>query len=296
VLSKASAKLVEQIHTLGVKNQWDGARKLIQGGLRGNEFPDRLRHTFKTLDGHARRLNSLENIKQAIGQSWKRPPDVPRLRQDLAGLLDGTGDAALATRTQRFLALKAAWEGHPKAALELLPPRATGEDNPTLLRDLKALVMGEGKAAPQAAGKAAGEMSGSRIPTDIPIPDPGPGGVRPAVKGSARAGLPPLDKAKASSKKPFRELKEVIREQIEIQRQGMEVHLHILQDYSRKARELSRDKDKTTSQAQPAPTVKKLLGRDLTPAERVLMTQMHRRGKTPAQMAAILRRLKPTAP
>jgi hypothetical protein len=130
----------------------------------------------------------------------------------------------------------------------------------------------------------------------MPLPEADGGGVRPGVKEPAGPGLPPLGKGKASPKTSSRDVKEEIGELIHTHNPLMDAHLHTLHHFSRQAQESAQDQGKEKQKEQPRTAVKKLLGRDLTPAERILVTQMHRRGKKPAEMADILSKLKPVAP
>jgi hypothetical protein len=100
-----------------------------------------------------------------------------------------------------------------------------------------------------------------------------------------------LGKGKTSAGAPWRDLNEEIREQVQAQHGSMDLLLHMLHHLSQRASEPDQDKSRPKPAERPGDAVKKLLGRELTLAEQILVAQMHRRGKKPAAMAAILRRL-----
>ena len=130
----------------------------------------------------------------------------------------------------------------------------------------------------------------------MPLPEAVRGGFRPGLKERAWSGLPPWGKGKTSPMRPSRDLNEEIREQVQAQDALMDLHLHMLHHFSQQASETDHDKGRPKPAQRPGDAVKRLLGRELTLAEQILVAQMHRRGKKPVEMAAILRGLKPGAP
>jgi hypothetical protein len=254
------------------------------------------------LERRTRGLTSLARLRETISGRWQAAPDVDLLERQLADLLDLTGDARLTTSTQRCLAYKARLEGYPEAAEKLLPPGHSAAEDRLRLRDLKVVPRSEGSAGPRAARLAAAPDDVGAGPVGprplTPVPDAG--GVRPATAERPRAGLPPLDDDLAA---PERHAQKDLTEETEreIDRQWHALHplLHRLHEYGQLAHGLSRRQPSPQGEKQadepPTAMVARLLRRELTPAERVLVSAMHRQGKKPDEVAAILRALETPA-
>jgi hypothetical protein len=102
----------------------------------------------------ARGLRSLAELRIAGASRWERPPEVARLKQTIEDLRLASGDPGLAGRVQLDLAGKAFLNGHPTEARALLPDSAPPEHAGNLLRDLKALLVGQGEVQTWPAQRA----------------------------------------------------------------------------------------------------------------------------------------------
>jgi hypothetical protein len=126
------------------------------------------------------------------------------------------------------------------------------------------------------------------------VPEAPPGGTRPLVKESLREDLPSL---KAEMEVSTKQTRARIGKELEAYRSSQASPvaslLNKILDHSRKEREQQREKEKQV-QAR-ADGVAKLLGRRLTGPERSLVGVMVEQGKSPEEMAKILKEL-PSAP
>ncbi len=158
------------------------------------------------LQRHAEGLRGLAELRAEVGRKWVRPPDVAELKASVGrlerALVDVPGaEGNLGKKLLQELAVKAVLEGHAAEALKLLPEGGPAEHAASLLRDLKALALGEGKVETAPAQLALGEPGkgpGSpRAPPGLEplIPEGAREGWRPPVKESAKADLPPLKQA-----------------------------------------------------------------------------------------------------
>jgi hypothetical protein len=152
-------------------------------------------------------LRGLAELKAQAGQRWTRTPNVAEVKDSVArlelGLLElPNGDAALGQKLLQDMAVKAFLEGYPAEYHKLIPHEGPAEHAGKLLRDLKALVLGEGKVETWPAGSALAAEPGAgpgspRAPPGLEplIPEGAREGWRPPVKETAKADLPPLEKA-----------------------------------------------------------------------------------------------------
>jgi hypothetical protein len=290
-LAKHSDAL-HKIHALGSRQEWDRVAKLVAKELTLLEVTSPLRSDLSAVELQAKHLSNLEEVQTLIGSRWQKPPQVQTVEQRLAALLEATGDARLVTRVQRNLAFKAAWEGHAEAAQKLLPPGAPDEDALTMLRDLKTVLLGEGDAGVRPPG---GGMHGPPAPEQPLLPEGSPEGVRPSLRESAQAGLLEPEEESSSAQRSYRPMDQEIRRHAAQHRHELHFHLDLLHRYSQQARGEGQEKDDRQRES-PEAAVAKLLTRELTPSERILVRQMHQHGKRPEEMAKILRQLKPAAP
>jgi hypothetical protein len=275
---------LEQLQRLAIGRAWgDLATRAVSAGAATGVAPE-MRGSMEAVGARARQLLSRDELGIALDKHWGGPPEVATLEQNVADLLDVTANGELATHVQRQLAFKAALEGHPEAAQKLLPPGRLRLTDEAVLRDLKAVVLGEGTADLGAAWS--GPPGGGAAPGVNPE---GPAGsYRPSPGESSKAGLPPLDEPAEPADRQFSR-----------EEQGLRLRLDFLHACIHEARRRAEEKetrsderDRPTGQPVDAgPEVARLLGRELTVAERILVRQMERQGKKTEEMAGILRAL-----
>jgi hypothetical protein len=245
------------------------------------------------LRGPVRSLQSIEGLRLQISKRWGATPDRAALERDLKGLGAATGDH-LARRVRCFLAMKAQAEGHPELARQLRPTSKL-EDVPSILRDMKTFVLGDGPGGGDAG------PPGPRLPA----PEPPAKGPRPRAAGSildglpslkeTRQGVPSLKETMASTAKQVREsVQKQVTNYVFFYRQQLHFSLQRLPQYAWQisagaAYDGDRipDKDEPEGDAAVA-DVAKALGRRLTPAERVLVPVMKKRGEKAQEIVRIL--------
>jgi hypothetical protein len=260
---------------------------------------------LSALQTSIRGLHSLDEVGAAVKTRWEQPPHVPTLERNLEEVQRATGDGKLTDSLRWRLAVKAAGEGHPAAAKALVPADSRERVTVDKLRDMAHVLAEKGDA-----GAAGGSGPAPKPP--LPIPEPDPKGTRPAPKGSILEGLPSLEnmenkvlepKMAAARKQLHDDLTAAVGQQMALSQLHLNAHLGLLRAWSREARQLAsaqqappRPKAEDQQEEQPVAAVAKRIGRKLTPAERILVLQMWRHGKGPAEMAKILRGLETAAP
>jgi hypothetical protein len=252
-----------------------------------------------------RNLRTLVEGMQGLGQlrgeavaSGERPPKVAAIRKNVADfdrgiatLSEAKADPTLVKRLQQDLAVRAFLNGHSSEARQLLP-----RDGPTghaadLLRDMKAMMLGEGKIATwpaeQALAPKPGEGGGT--PRGPPpgmrplIPEGAREGWRPPVRENARTDLPPIEEAvelgKVLQSRATAELKAEratlgVRAQ-KCQQRLQGIDLHIRQNEAEEKRRFTAMEGK--------------LSRKLEPDERVHVCHLAAQNKTNDEIVANLR-------
>jgi hypothetical protein len=110
-------------------------------------------------------------------------------------------------------------------------------------------------------------------------------------------GLPPLKEELARREKQLRApLTKETNEQIEIYIPRIQARLNVIQDYSQMKRDRTEQKEHKQPHEEYVTAVAEILGRKVTPVERILIQQMQRQGKEAAEMATILRQLQSASP
>jgi hypothetical protein len=253
-----------------------------------------------------RNLRDLAEGMQGLGQlraeavaSGERPPDVTAVQKNVANfergiatLPEAKADPTLAKRVQQDLAVKAFLDGHSSEARELLPRDGPPGHAADLLRDMKAMMSGEGKVvtwpAEQALAPKPGEGGGS--PRGPPpgvrplIPEGAREGWRPPIRESARADLPPIEKAvglgKELQSRAAAELKAeraALGERAQKSQQRLQgIDLHIRQNEAEENRRFTAMEGK--------------LGRKLEPDERAHIRHLAAQNKTNDEIVANLRK------
>jgi len=200
------------------------------------------------------------------------------VEHQLADLLDATGDKELVGDVKEFLGVGAQRHGRPEQAKKLLPSGWEKEDPRTRLRDMKKRFEAKYKTPPD--GGAAPQNVG-------PVPQPGGEGPKPGVKEEPGKGLPPLEEEANTSERVCRErLKAGLRPYADANARSLYLALDRLRRHARD--DQTRDED---DEEKRAAEVAGLLGRELEPSERILVGVMRRQGKSPNEMADVLRRL-----
>jgi hypothetical protein len=276
-LNRVSPHL-EEIGQLGRNHEWGKLRQPVQKVLRtSKKLPPDLRETLGATDQQARRMQSIDELEMALSAEKLDPARVDTLKKNAVALLEATGDPELAELTQKYLSLKA------ELAADNLKP-----DSAARFRDLKKALLNEGRASADNA-EAANWWTVPLIPE---APAKGP---RVMVEESTLKDLPSLKKAMQAADK---ELRTQLRARIEAKAQGTRYYLGQnlarLQQYSRLGKQGQDDEKKKVRnqwQEQPAATVARLLGRPLTPGEKILVPLMLRQGERPAGIARIFRGL-----
>lgn len=319
------ARDLDEVHALATRKDWTTLGQRVRQELHRPDLPAELRLAVDALEPKGRQLEALtqleahvaagkpiqlaaleaaslpaparkaveeavclERIQVSLTERWTRGADLARLEQDLTAFAVASRDAALTTRLRIDLARKAVLEGHPEAARKLLPPGHAADE--LALRDLR----------------PAGPMEHFVGPPAPPIRPFGlapeaPPGTRAVPHESARAGLPPLrEEVAAAAKQARQRAAEQVRDQIDVTSHHLHLNLHQIHHFSRNAERLAREKDEDrkpgAGDGKPEEAVARILKRELTPTERILMQGMLSRGKQPAETAASLRELEAADP
>jgi hypothetical protein len=208
-LPPEAAKTLTEVVKVGehaaVLEQVQGALKVTkQGGLadaaaslrqlKTENLPASLRQAISGLRG-------LAELRAAGEGRWQGAPDVARLKQSLAEFQAMAGDPHLTGRVQQDVAVALFLQGAPGEAHSLLPPNGPPEHAANLLRDMKALLLGEGRVSTWPAehalprGPESGEPTQPRPPPGLRplIPEGEQAGWRPPVREPALAELSPLE-------------------------------------------------------------------------------------------------------
>jgi hypothetical protein len=269
-------------------------------------------------------LRALAELQELTRSRWEKPPDVARLRELLAQL----PDAGRARRLQHDLAAKAFLDGHPEQARSLLPDPGDPEHAAALLRDVKALVTGEGPVKTD-VGRAATPPPGEggktpRGPPPAPpgvrllLPEGDGNGPRPGPSERATADLPPLGREVAEGlREQVRE--ELARERGRVAEDAVRTRAHLTDVRTKATRppqvtpgddkgddkgEEENDEDRKFY-AQVEQELKKLIEADtgkklaeaprLTRDEQFVARRLRRTGATAAEVALILYRARTAA-
>jgi hypothetical protein len=231
-------------------------------------------------------LRGLAELREAAVARWEKPPDVARIKQsaaDFARGLAGMPEARIDLReVLQDLAVKAFLDGYPAEAKALLPTDGPAEHAVNLLRDLKALALGEGRVGTWPAERAltpepgqGGDGTRGPPPGMRPlIPEGAREGWRPPLRESAKADLPPLEKAaqleKALQANAEAGLKDA-RSDIEGQAQKAQQRLQTADSHIRQKE--AEDKQRFTQ-------IEEQLGRKLTASERAHVSHLAAQNKT----------------
>jgi hypothetical protein len=92
----------------------------------------------------ARGLRAVAELRDALERPWASTPNVEGLSKSLADFQTVSGNKELTARIGQELAVKAFLEGFCQEARSLLPKDGPSDHARNLLRDMKALALGEG--------------------------------------------------------------------------------------------------------------------------------------------------------
>jgi hypothetical protein len=243
-------------------------------------------------------LRGLAELRTQTETPWKEPPNVAVLKRSvdafergLAGRTSEPGSSNLSGRLRQDLAMKAFFEGHVQAARELWPANGSPEHAANLLRDMKALVTGQGEVTTEAGRQGlppASNQGGGKPPGPPPglkflLPEEPGDGWRPPVRGKATEGLPPLQEA-ARLAEP---LQEAVAEQLPREREALAGHVqfHVQELHRVQLRMQQKDRD----EKEKIELFEKALAVPLQPAERVWVGQQLREGKPQEKVAEELK-------
>lgn len=253
-------------------------KRVVLGREDVNVLPPPLKQGFEE-------LAHLEHLEAGLTTKWSGQPDLAEIEQGLSQLAFVRKDPNPVRKVRVALVLKAADEGHEDVARRLLPADLQTEDFPAVLRDLKA-ASAAAKSAPTATSQPA-------LPAEPLLIPEGTAGTRPAVKERVAAGLPPLEEVTTVTQQTRRRLLDRVAAELETQSHHFHLHLHCIHDFSQQAQTAAREDQPLAepSNEKPEAAVARLLGRSITPTERILISGMLARGKKPAEIAAELRTL-----
>jgi hypothetical protein len=259
--------------------------------VNGQNLPRNLRDLVEGMQG-------LGQLRAEAVASGERPPNVAAIQKNVADfergiatLPEATADPTLAKRLQQDLAVKAFLNGHPSEARQLLPRDGPVGHAADLLRDMKAMMSGEGKVATWPAeqvlapkpGEGGGTPRGPPPGVRPLIPEGAREGWRPPVRESARADLPPIEKAidlgKALQLRTLAELKTenaaLKGRASKVQQRLQGIDLHIRQNEAEENRRFT--------------AMERKLGRKLEPDERAHVRHLAVQNKTNDDIVANLR-------
>jgi tetratricopeptide (TPR) repeat protein len=227
----------------------------------------------------------------------ERATDIGRLKASLADVGTVLGDAKALGRVRQELACKLFLDGFPREARELLPDQGSAEHAGVLLRDLKALALGEGAVRTWPAEQALTPKAG--IPPGLRplVPEGEAGGWHPPARESPAAGLPPAEGGQAAARpertpeylarleqEARRNVRRVLQVEQKVVRQEEQRLGHILH-----ARHQQQQRDEEEERKFKA-EVETLLGQKLSPVDWSLAWRlMRRQGRKAREVADRLR-------
>jgi hypothetical protein len=233
-------------------------------------------------------LRYLTELLQACPATrWTRAPDAARLRQLVGDLREParsvfpetSRDTALAGLLLQDLAVKAFLDGYAEQALALYPALASPRQAGRLLGDLKTLAQGKGEVMTW-PGRAALLGREDPPPALEPLVEGRGNGWRAGLRAAEPAGSAPLEKV-AGLEKPWRdELAMASANRRPGTDRKAEQALQRVRQRHEALRERNRQEEKLMAE------LEKRWQRPLVPAERVLVRQLARKGKTTEEIDA----------
>jgi hypothetical protein len=268
------------------------------------------------LRGPARGLRGLAELR-ALAEAPGQAPDPARALQASADLEAGGGDGMLVRRAKQDLAVKAFLDGNAEAAKQLLPADGPPDHAGALLRDMKAVLLGEGQVTtwpaeralpPEAGGAGTGKRGPPAGPRGL-IPEGTAEGWRPPLRESALEGLTPLEDAKPAEAGMRQRAAETARDERGWGERDAAAALHrvhvvhqqvVSQQPAAAPPQVAavppKGGDKDADEAKYVADVEAQLGRKLTPPERDAALEMKRAGRSPSDAARQLAKGGPDLP
>jgi hypothetical protein len=269
-------------------------------GLPIETLPEKVREPARGLRALAE-LRALAAAPVAPGRDW------PGARRAADVLAASSGDPALGRRVLQSFAAQEFLAGKTDEAQRLLPNDGPADNAAALLRDMKAILLGEGRvetwpatqALPPEAGGAGGGKRGPPPGLRLLMPEGSPEGWRPPQRESALDGLPPLGDAAPTEK--------ALRDQafagVRGVREGTARHateaLHVIHLVRSQLHVPPAPKPPAANPAKPddkggpqdeefVAAVERNLGHKLTPPERVTALRLKKDGLSPQAVASQL--------
>jgi hypothetical protein len=281
------AEKILQVERCAASRQWGEAAKVVRAELRPHaDVSPEIHQSLERLRPRVAALASLQQLRDEIARSWEHPPDGGLLEQHLAALSAAGQDAALVAQSRTYLGCRAVLEGHPEAAGTWLPAgRATTAE--ALLRDLKAVAPGEAPAPPVRAEAVGAPALGS-----LPVPEAPPISVRPSVRESLRADLPAVEGLAAAEKQARGRLVQQLEAGAENHANHVYLYMNGLRGYFPVGHEVAAGTDvrldEDNADAASIAAVAGLLGRKVTPVERIIIHHL-RSEKSAEEIATAMR-------
>jgi hypothetical protein len=267
-------------------------------GLPIETLPDKLREPARGL----RALAELRALAAAPAAPGRDLADARRAAADLAAT---SRDTAVGWRALQSLACKEFLAGNTDAARLLLPKDGPADHAAALLRDMKAMLLGEGRvetwpaaqALPPEAGGAGGGKRGPPPGLRLLMPEGSPEGWRPPQRESALDGLPPLNDAapteRALRDQAFAGIRGVREETTTRAAEALHV-IHLARSHVHVPPPSPSSDDKAGSEDEAyLATVERELGHKLTPPERAAALRHKKEGRSPQAAAAQMAPMEP---
>lgn len=256
--------------------------------VEAHQLPPALRRQAETLHGVA-------EVRALASEPWGAGgPNVPRVKRAIAKLEAALADVPGANRqlgqqTLQKMAVKAHLEGHTEAYFELMPSGGPPEHAAALLRDMKALALGEGKVNTGAARAALPDAVGDTPPATRPpagvdplVPEGAKEGWRPPTREKASADLPPLEQTAALAEAIQTKAAEGVKpQQAAARKQAEAARLHLHHVHTDITRPLEQERRRMEE-------LKERMRRDLTVEERFRAREWIGQGDAVADMAGRL--------
>jgi hypothetical protein len=240
-------------------------------------------------------VNGLEHLRAHSRERWTQPPNVAGIKALVASLKAAIGDQAVISAVQQDLAVKALLDGQAAAAVDLLPENGSPEHAAELLRDVKALVLGEGEIETGAVGRSLTPYDKGDAPAPppgvVPLLAEGAGnGGKLRVSAPASRGLTPLEEPARIEEPLRRRFQAGIRQErdhLEAAAQRLRDHLQVL---------VAKSQEQDQKEEAFLYNLESLLGQRLAPLERAVVGPLGQQGKKIEEVVRALHELTPTLP
>jgi hypothetical protein len=256
-----AGKRLQVLH--GLNGELSAGKVPLVGAAQEANLPE-------SVQGALEEANNLANLQAAVEAPFRGKPNVEQLEKELGVFAAFTHDPEAARSVRIHLAQKAAQEGHADEATQLL-------------RDVKPV-------------KDPGPVVGPPKPPPVGLLPEAGQGISPARQKPASDGLPPLkDKVATAAKQSRERAAERVRAHIEQGRSSIAPQLQLIHVYRVTVGRLGRDGGRRDEERRPGESaeaaIARLLGRPLTPTDKILIVGELRKGKRPGEIAKALREL-----